>query len=340
MKKFVGYEKGINFGGWFSQCNHTRAHYDTFLTEQDVAEAASWGIDHIRLPVDYELLETEDGTPTSYGMDYLQKMVDWCAKYQLHLLLDLHKTCGYSFDKGEQECGFFTSEVLQERFYRLWERLAHQFGDNDQIAFELLNEVTDRRDFEKWKEISQQCIQRIRKIAPNVYILLGGYDHNCIKAIPDLQLPYDARIVYNFHCYEPIIFTHQGAYWVEGMPETFRLSFPDTTAHYAAQQKKLTAQGLNMVDLVTDSQVETLDCTYFETLFAEAVAVAEARGTTLYCGEYGVIDRADMDSTVAWYQAIHTAFEKYGIGRAAWCYKGLDFGWIDRRLAKKLQPYL
>ena len=26
-------KKGINFGGWLSQCVHTEAHYDSFISE-------------------------------------------------------------------------------------------------------------------------------------------------------------------------------------------------------------------------------------------------------------------------------------------------------------------
>lgn len=46
----------------------------------------------------------------------------------------------------------------------------------------------------------------------------------------------------------------------------------------------------------------------------------------LYCGEYGVIDLASPVDTIKWYQAIHAIFEKYEIGRAAWTYRGKDFG--------------
>ena len=42
--------------------------------------------------------------------------------------------------------------------------------------------------------------------------------------------------------------------------------------------------------------------------------------------EYGVIGMADIQDTVSWYRDIHSIFQKYGIGRAAWTYKQLDFG--------------
>ena len=35
MKAWKGYEHGINFGGWLSQCPHTTEHYDTFITAED-----------------------------------------------------------------------------------------------------------------------------------------------------------------------------------------------------------------------------------------------------------------------------------------------------------------
>ena len=51
MKKFIGYEKGVDFGGWLSQCSeYTDQHYKTFIVKEDFSAAASWGIDHIRLP--------------------------------------------------------------------------------------------------------------------------------------------------------------------------------------------------------------------------------------------------------------------------------------------------
>ena len=63
MKQLTGFQRGINLGGWLSQCTPTKEHYDTFITEQDLRTIASWGLDHVRLPIDYVLVEQEDGTP-------------------------------------------------------------------------------------------------------------------------------------------------------------------------------------------------------------------------------------------------------------------------------------
>ena len=76
----------------------------------------------------------------------------------------------------------------------------------------------------------------------------------------------------------------------------------------------------------------TVDEAYFETIFAEAVKVADSRNVRLYCGEYGVIDRVNIPDTIEWYRLISTSFNKHGIGRAAWNYKEMDFGLCDKRL--------
>jgi len=73
---------------------------------------------------------------------------------------------------------------------------------------------------------------------------------------------------------------------------------------------------------------------------SEAVKIAEERNVPLYCGEYGVINLADEKSTIAWYNAINSSFNKYKIARAAWCYKGLDFGLTDNNLISKIKNYL
>ena len=100
MKKFKGYMHGINLGGWLSQCNHTKERYDNFITEDDFKVIKSWGLDHIRIPVDYNLVEDEDGNYIEDGFTYIQRAIETCKKLGLNVVLDLHKTFGYSFDDG------------------------------------------------------------------------------------------------------------------------------------------------------------------------------------------------------------------------------------------------
>lgn len=330
MKKFAGYEKGVNFGGWFSQCDYSKDRFDNFITEKDFKKVSDWGLDHVRIPIDYNLVEDEEGNYLDSGIAYIQNAIDLCEKYGLNMILDVHKTLGFSFDNGENEEGFFESDELQEHFYKLWEMLAGNFGKyNKRVAFELLNEVTDKAFSDKWNEIALNCIKRIRAICPDVYILVGGYWNNSIEAIKDIAMPYDDKIVYNFHCYEPLIFTHQGAYWIPDMPSDLRLNYPDTVENYKKEHAKIASSSLSIYDFL---KTENADVSLFEELFAEAIKIAEERNVALYCGEYGVINLADTESTLKWFKDINSVFVKYGIGRAAWSFKEMDFGLDDEHM--------
>ena len=43
MKDFKGYKKGVNLGGWLSQCKHTYEHYDSFISESDIEKYVASG---------------------------------------------------------------------------------------------------------------------------------------------------------------------------------------------------------------------------------------------------------------------------------------------------------
>ena len=107
MKEWKGYQKGVNLGGWLSQCIHTKEHYDSFIGKEDIIKIASWGVDHVRLPIDYNLIEDAAGCEQKEGYLYIDNALAWCKEAGLNLVLDLHKTAGFSFDKGECENGFF-----------------------------------------------------------------------------------------------------------------------------------------------------------------------------------------------------------------------------------------
>ena len=330
MKNWSGYTRGINLGGWLSQCEHSEEHYASFIREEDFRTIRDWGLDHVRVPIDYNLIEDASGAYRESGFAHIQDAIDWSRRWGLHLVLDLYKTFGFSFDAGENESGFFESEALQERFYRLWEELAQRYARyEDTLAFELLNEVTEDSYSEAWNRIAGRCIARIRAIAPTVTILVGGYRNNSLDALPDLLLPPDEHIVYNFHCYEPLVFTHQGAYWIPEMDTGFRCPLDTPYGEMAVEQKRLIPWGRDFDFLDPDG---TFSADFFRARFEGAVRLAQERGVPLYCGEYGVIDLAAPEDTLRWYACIHEVFEACGIGRAAWSYREMDFGLSDARL--------
>lgn len=301
--------KGVNFGGWMSQCDYSRDRLDNFITEKDFEIIASWGADHVRLPVDYDVILNKDMSLKDEGFDRIVRAVSLAEKNGLKLVIDLHKTVGYSFDLDVDEAGFFENEKYQEIFYKIWEKFAELFGSkSDSVFFELLNEVTDKEFIDPWNRIWQECVKRIRAIAPVTPILVGSYYNNAVSTVRYLEKPDDENIIYNFHCYEPFAFTHQGASWVpeDVLPRAQRVAFNESGA--------------------------TVE--YFEELFEDAINKAKEDGKLLYCGEYGVIDIASPEDTLSWYKVINQVFEKHGIGRSCWSYKQMDFGISDPRMDK------
>ena len=105
MRAFTGFLKGINFGGWLSQCDHTKERYDTFITEKDFEEVKSRGYDHVRVPIDYELLVDDEMNVKEGGFAYIDMAIENCRKYGLNMVLDLHRTIGFSFDPGHNKTG-------------------------------------------------------------------------------------------------------------------------------------------------------------------------------------------------------------------------------------------
>ena len=262
MLKELGIYKGVNLGGWLSQCDYSEERLNTFITEADFREIAALGFDHVRIPVDYNVIQNEDGSAKEDGLQRLDRAFALCGQYGLKAVLDLHKTPGFSFDEGEHEAGFFEDAAYQARFYAIWETFAARYGMRpDRIVFELLNEVTEARYLPAWKRISRECVRRIRALAPETVILLGSYRWNSARTLPELDAPYDARVLYNFHFYEPMVFTHQGAYWNPDYKDV-RSSYAECGASPA----------------------------WFEDFLAPAIEKAEKEGTELYCGEFGVID--------------------------------------------------
>lgn len=333
MKEFIGFQKGVNLGGWISQfAEYDHEHFRSFITENDISYIASLGFDHVRVPVDYNVLEDEYGNILETGFSYLENCFSWCRKNGLNMLIDLHECYGYSFDPLKKDMDrrrFFYDDGLQDRFLNLWKEIALRFRDYpDQVAFEPLNEVVLWEVSDAWNSLVRRFYDTVRPVAPLNRIVIGGVCYNNVLAVKLLDPPYDDRTVYNFHCYEPTIFTHQGAYWMPLFPSDYRIGYPESVETYRSETKRVLHESEGTLFL---EEVKEMGPDYFTTIFRSAVEAAEKYDVPLYCGEYGVIDLADNHSKIRWLRDIHIAFGRFGIGHALWNYKEKDFGFVDER---------
>ncbi|CAM4425146.1 glycoside hydrolase family 5 protein [Paenibacillus typhae] len=324
MKEWIGYSRGINLGGWLSQCPYQQAHYDSFITEKDIEMIASWGLDHVRLPVDYEVIEEPGDTEAYAGFKHIDNCIRWCADNGLNLIIDLHKTPGFSFDSVAAN-SLFDDPALQLRFLHLWKAISSRYASyKDTVAFELLNEIVEK-DSSRWNALARRTVAEIRKYAPETKIVVGGIQWNSVHTLGLLDQPYDENIVYTFHFYEPFLFTHQRAAWVEQMPKS-RMEYPGDLETYRSTSAAIGAFGSGL----HAEGISGMGPAYMTSLIRNAIDVAAERNVYLYCGEYGVIEQAPAQSVVNWYRDVHDIFEQYKIGRAAWTYKQMDFGISDR----------
>ncbi|CAG8973961.1 hypothetical protein HYALB_00010081 [Hymenoscyphus albidus] len=75
--------------------NYLNAHWDTFITEADFKEIASFGLNHVRIPVGSWAFHPVDGEPYVQGqLPYLDRAIQWARNAGLRVMLDVHGAPG------------------------------------------------------------------------------------------------------------------------------------------------------------------------------------------------------------------------------------------------------
>ena len=327
-------QAGVNLGGWISQYRtYDRQHFETFIGPSDIQRIADWGMDHVRLPVDYPVLEDDDH-PMVYkasGFAYLERCLDWCKDNGLCLILDLHKAPGYSFGdtiEGYHPMPLFHEPETQERFISLWVALTEHFKtEGDMLLFELLNEI-NLPDSAPWNDLARRTVERIRSVDSNRQIVIGGNHFNAASELAHVQQVDDPNIRYTFHFYEPILFTHQKAPWS-----------PINRDHHTTVEYPGIVPGLN--ELFADHPEYRLSYESFIGLHMDenllqrylqpVLAFIQETGQIPYCGEYGVFKAAPENSRLNWLRDFTDLLRQHRIGKAVWSYKEMGFGLVDGR---------
>ncbi|MCU1517885.1 MAG: endoglucanase, partial [Pseudarthrobacter sp.] len=111
---------------------------------------------------------------------------------------------------------------LQKQNADMWRDIAARYKDEPAIAaYDLLNEpVTTDDTGEQWQQLAGQLVAAVRSADKNHLLVISGIygvnGHYGTAGIDQHFLVDDKNVVYDFHFYEPIKYTHQYASWVEG----------------------------------------------------------------------------------------------------------------------------
>lgn len=188
---------------------------DNYITEEDIAFIASTGANTVRLPFHYKLFTDEDYMGLSAGQDGFDRIdacVQWCRKYGLYLILDMHDAPGgQTGDNIDDSYGYpwlFESEPSRRLFCDIWQRIARHYRDEPVIlGYELINEPIAPYFGERTEQLNtmleglhKEAVAAIREVDRNHIILLGGAQWNG-NFKPFTDWTYDDKIMYTCHRY-------------------------------------------------------------------------------------------------------------------------------------------
>lgn len=311
-----GFTKGVNLGNCLDA--PSEGEWGTTLSEKHFQLAKASGLDHVRLPVRFTTATRSDPNPPYAIKEEFWKRVDWALDQaqanQLSVILDVHH-----FEEIHKD-----PNANKARLYALWQQIGTRYAKRPkEVAFEILNEPNGALEPKILNEITKEALKVIRKTNPTRLVFADSYFWASAERLAELELPAaDKNLVATFHVYEPILFTHQGAPWMDPWWGTRGVIFPGppakpvTPVPATAGQKWVVDwfEGYNKLPI---SENPGGPKRVFD-LFDHAARYVKSTGRRVYLGEFGAIDIADAQSRENYVWLVRTEAERRGIGWAYW----------------------
>ncbi len=235
--------RGVAFGNnvWANPATPPANHHG----EIDYQRAAAMGFNSVRFYINYGIFE-DDAAPYAYkqsGFDWIDRNIAWAKAHGITLIVNMHCPQG-GFQSNGAGDALWNSPSNQLRFTALWKEIARRYADEPAIlGWDLLNEPVVTKSLNQWRELAAETTWHIRQVDPKHLILVERVNANKGHA-PNIWDPNqngemnffllnDRNVMYEFHTYVPMAFTHQGASWIEAMkgvdsvwPDPYRLESP------------------------------------------------------------------------------------------------------------------
>ncbi|MCJ7776921.1 MAG: glycoside hydrolase family 5 protein [Sedimentisphaerales bacterium] len=295
--------RGINLGNALDAPNE--GEWGVTLKEEYFKIIKEAGFDSVRIPIRWSAHALENA-PYTIEKSFFDR-VDWAIenalKNDLYVILNIHHYLEIMEDPANH----------QERFYALWEQIAEHYKDYpDSVLFELINEP-DGKLSRVWNETFKKALAIVRKSNPHRTVVIDPAEDSVIKLLKKLDIPKEERdVIVSVHYYTPLEFTHQGAEWV-GEKSTAWLG----TTWTGTEKEKVA---------ITKA-------------FDEAAAWSKENNRPINLGEFGVYEKADMDSRANWTEFVVKSAVERGWSFSYWEFCS-GFGAYDQETNTWRKPLL
>ena len=330
MKKIEKFQRGMGIGGWLTNYKRFNVlpperrmqitvgdmeHFETYITEKDIAYISSLGMDHVRLGFDQIVLEESPYVYRKSILDILHNFVAWCKKYGMRPVLNMHKAIGNYCDILE-ESGLMQDEELQKRFTALWVMLEDEFSSENDVVFELLNEAVNATP-EEWNKVAKLTIDALRAKNRERILVVGGVEWNNPPALPYVKIYDDENIIYTFHCYAPHEFTHQqGVLQAPQLYYNRKMPYPcDDIDRYKDYHRVVYGNNTEY------EKYDRMDIDFLRDYLAPVKKFThEHPDKILWCGEFGTIRHAKLEWRENWMRDMISIIKDWDIPYCVWNY--------------------
>ncbi|HXL72817.1 MAG TPA: cellulase family glycosylhydrolase, partial [bacterium] len=190
----------------------------------------------------------------------------------------------------------------------------------DIIRQEDPNHYLVQGDIQHWRAILKSLIEAVRKEDPDRYIVVTGGGWGGAETLIQMGSLGFPRLIYDFHYYEPFMFTHQGAYWVDKSISTLKgIHYPVSESEVVAAW--VAAKKAGFQEWPFKSYPHGFDSDNTRQNLEPLFSFAKKENIQLYCGEFGVLKAGPPpEDRVRWLRDVTDLFRENGVGWANWAY--------------------
>lgn len=166
--------------------NFGRRWREEYFTEEDVRLIAELGYNSIRVPISARLFMYEEPGIQFNEENFrlIDRMLDWCEKYRIYVILDMHGApggqSGLACDDGiDNRPHTLTEPESHKRTVLLWEEIAKRYADRWIVgAYDLLNEPISAPGLEDMipevQKLYDEIIEGIRRFDRKHMLTIEG----------------------------------------------------------------------------------------------------------------------------------------------------------------------